>query len=275
MGTCTTERPDLRCAAGGSSAAMASASGPARRGSRRRSPAPRGRARLRRGRVAQQIPQRRLEFPLVAHLDRGAPAEERRGNLPEVLHVRAEHDRLAEHRRLEDVVPARRHEAAADEHDRGRPGRAAPARRSCRARRRRRAARRRWSAPCGAPSSNPSSRASCSTSPKRSGWRGAMTSSAVGAPARIALERLQHGEFLARHRGAGHDHRAVRRARGRSGARGSRAIGAGRGARRLERVELQVAGDLDAGRVGAEVDEPAADSLDCMQKRSTSASTRA
>ena len=47
-----------------------------------------------------------------------AVGEERVGDLREVLHVRTEHDRLAVHRRLEDVVAAGRHEAAADEHRR-------------------------------------------------------------------------------------------------------------------------------------------------------------
>ena len=44
-------------------------------------------------------------------------AQKRLGDLREVLHVRAEDDRLAEHRRLEDVVAAVIDEAAADEHD--------------------------------------------------------------------------------------------------------------------------------------------------------------
>ena len=52
-------------------------------------------------------------------LDRGAVVEERPRDLREVLHVRTEHDRLAEDRRLEDVVASRVDQAAADE-DRGR-----------------------------------------------------------------------------------------------------------------------------------------------------------
>ena len=55
----------------------------------------------------------------VRHLHGRAVGEKRVGDLREVLHVRAEDDRLAVDRRLEDVVPAGRHEAAADEHRRG------------------------------------------------------------------------------------------------------------------------------------------------------------
>ena len=56
-----------------------------------------------------------VELTRVVHLDGGAVGQERLGDLGEVLHVRAEDDRLAVERRLEDVVSAGRHEAAADE----------------------------------------------------------------------------------------------------------------------------------------------------------------
>ena len=62
---------------------------------------------------------RLLELALGLHLDGRVVGQERVGDLLEVLHVRAEHDRLAEDRRLEDVVAAVIDEAAADE-DRGR-----------------------------------------------------------------------------------------------------------------------------------------------------------
>ena len=54
----------------------------------------------------------------LCHLDRRVLRDERFGDLLEVVHVRPEHDRLAEHRRLEDVVPAGVDQAAADEHRR-------------------------------------------------------------------------------------------------------------------------------------------------------------
>ena len=70
-------------------------------------------------RIAQQIEQHRLELALRRRSRHGrAVGDEGVGDLAEVLHVRAEHDRLAEHRRLEHVVAAGGHEAAADEHDR-------------------------------------------------------------------------------------------------------------------------------------------------------------
>ena len=95
------------------------------------------------------------------------------GDLLEVLHVRPEHDRLAEDRRLEDVVAAVIDQAAADEH-RGRQlielrqladrvehddvgARLGVDRQLA----------------SGAIVTKPASRASRSTSPNRSGWRGA------------------------------------------------------------------------------------------------------
>ena len=66
-------------------------------------------------RIADQTAHRLLELAARAHLDGGAVGEKGLRNLAEVLHVRTEDDRLAVKRRLEDVVAARGHEAAADE----------------------------------------------------------------------------------------------------------------------------------------------------------------
>src|SRR5438270_203318 len=63
--------------------------------------------------VAEQLEERDLELAGVADLDRRFVIEERRRDLGEILHVRPEHDRLAEDRRLEDVVPPLVDEAAA------------------------------------------------------------------------------------------------------------------------------------------------------------------
>ena len=127
------------------------------------------------------------------HLDGAAVLEERAGDLGEVVHVRAEDDRLAEHRRLEDVVAAGVDQAAADEHHAWRSGRAAPARRSCRGRRRRRAVRRRRAARCGAPRASRGCCARRSTSSKRSGLRGAMMSSALPQVARMRWNASRTG----------------------------------------------------------------------------------
>ena len=60
-------------------------------------------------RIADQDQHRLFELRSPARTWMAAPlADERLGDLDEVLHVRAEHDRLAEHRRLEDVVAAGR-----------------------------------------------------------------------------------------------------------------------------------------------------------------------
>ena len=61
--------------------------------------------------------QRVVQLAVPAHLDRRAVGDERGRDLREVLHVRPEDDRLAEHGRFEDVVAAGGDEAAADEHD--------------------------------------------------------------------------------------------------------------------------------------------------------------
>ena len=215
------------------------ASCPSRRGWRRPARAPPRRG-APAGSVGRAVRAGRLELPLVAHLHGRAVAEERLGDLAEVLHVRAEHDRLAEDRRLEDVVPAGRHEAAADEHDRGHlvdlrqfaervehddvGARVAVDRQLDR-----RASR------------NPSSRASRSTSANRSGCRGAMTSSAPGAIGRM---RANARSTRAPRRCIvlpGHRPRRGRRARGRSAARG-RAAGRASRRRQPQRVELQAAG---------------------------------
>ena len=70
-------------------------------------------------RIGHERQQRLFELALGLHLHGGAVGEERVGDLLEVLHVRAEDDRLAEDRRLEDVVAAVIDEAAADEHGGG------------------------------------------------------------------------------------------------------------------------------------------------------------
>ena len=73
-------------------------------------------SRARRTGSVTQREQRLVELALRLHLNRRAVGEERVGDLLEVLHVRAEDDRLAEDRRLEDVVAAVIDQAAADEH---------------------------------------------------------------------------------------------------------------------------------------------------------------
>ena len=127
-------------------------------------------------RIGDQRQQRLVELALGLHLDGRAVAQERVGDLLEVLHVRPEHDRLAEDRRLEDVVAAVIDQAAADEH-RGRQlielrqladrvehddvgARLGVDRQIASA----------------AIVTKPASRASRSTSPNRSGWRGARIS---------------------------------------------------------------------------------------------------
>src|SRR5687768_12614511 len=55
-------------------------------------------------RIAHQTRNRGLELAGVVHLYGSAVAEERLGNLLEVLHVRAEDDRFAVERWFEDVV---------------------------------------------------------------------------------------------------------------------------------------------------------------------------
>ena len=131
------------------------------------------------------------------------------GDLGEVLHVRPEHDRLAEHRRLEDVVAARGDEAAADEHDGGHLVEVA-------------------SSPM-VSSTTTSARGSASMArsdrratfqpsarPARPPRRTARDCAARAGAARWArrphaAERPQHRGLLALHRAAGHDHRARRR----------------------------------------------------------------
>ncbi len=103
---------------------------------------------------------------------------------------------------------------------------------------------------------NPSSRASCSTSLKRSGCRGAMTSSARGASARIRSNAFSTTSSSPRMVDPRHHHGAIRGHVEEAQHAGSGAVRAGRGARRLNRVELQVARDADPRRVGAEVDQP-------------------
>ena len=166
-------------------------------------------------------------------------------------------DRLAEDRRLEDVVAAVIDEAAADEHGRRElielrqladrvehddVGARLGVDRQLRSPRR---------------SRNPASRARRSTSPNRSGWRGARIEQRAGRRRLDARERAQHGRLLAVHRAAGDDHRPVRRdaeepqhALARLAVRDA--------ARQLERIELQAAGDRHARRIGAEIDRAGA-----------------
>ena len=69
-------------------------------------------------RIGHQRQQRLVELAFGLHLHRRAVGDEGVGDLLEVLHVRAEDDRLAEHRRLQDVVSALVDQAPADEHRR-------------------------------------------------------------------------------------------------------------------------------------------------------------
>src|SRR5262245_27450156 len=80
---------------------------------------PRGRTKLRAPhRIRSQAHHRLLQLALRPDLHRRVVADERVDDLLEVLHVRAEQDRLAKDGRLQDVVAAMVHETAADEHDR-------------------------------------------------------------------------------------------------------------------------------------------------------------
>ena len=188
-----------------------------------------------------------LELRARPDLHRRAVVEERAGDLGEVLHVRPEHDRLAVHGRLEDVVAARIDQAAADEHRPSRSGTAARARRSCRG-------------------STTSARGSASTAQLACGGRRVSPprapalglGEALGLARRDdeqrvrharadALERREHRRLFALQRAGRDEHRpvagdpevaehAVRRA----------AVGRRRRPpRELERVELQAAGDDD------------------------------
>ena len=65
--------------------------------------------------------------------DAGDVGHEGVGDLGEVLHVRAEHDRFAKHRRLEDVVPAGRPPGFRRRTPPSPVDRSSPARRCCRA----------------------------------------------------------------------------------------------------------------------------------------------
>ena len=59
--------------------------------------------------------QRLFESTRAGDLNGSVLGDERLGDLLEVVHVRAEDDRLAEHRRLQDIVPAGVNQAAPDE----------------------------------------------------------------------------------------------------------------------------------------------------------------
>ncbi len=75
-------------------------------------------SRARPHRIRHQRAQRLVELAFGVHLDGRRVGHEGVGDLLEVLHVRSEHDRLAEDRGLEDVVAAMVGQAAADEHRR-------------------------------------------------------------------------------------------------------------------------------------------------------------
>ena len=149
-----------------------------------------------------------------AHLHRGVVGEKRLRDLGEVLHVRTEHDRLAEDRRLEDVVAAGAAPGCRRRRRPSRSGRPRRARRSCRGS----TASARGSASIGSSVrrtvDSPSCRHSRSTSPKRSGWRAAITSSASAAlPVRPAepLNARITASSSPLERAAGHEHRPIRR----------------------------------------------------------------
>src|SRR2546425_12373790 len=67
-------------------------------------------------RIPDECQQRLIQLAIRLHLNGGVVYHKRVGNLLEVLHVGPEDDRLAEDRRLEDVVTAVVDKAAADEH---------------------------------------------------------------------------------------------------------------------------------------------------------------
>ena len=75
-------------------------------------------------RIRGEPPQPVRELLLPRDPDQGVPGQERVGDLPEILHVRADDRRHAVPRRLEDVVPPLRNEAASDEREVGRGVRA-------------------------------------------------------------------------------------------------------------------------------------------------------
>ena len=65
--------------------------------------------------IGDERKHRLFEIAIGLHLHGRVVGEERVGDLPEILHVGTEDDRLAEHGRLENIVAAVVHEAAADE----------------------------------------------------------------------------------------------------------------------------------------------------------------
>ena len=83
-------------------------------------------------RIAHEAHDRVFELALGADLHRRVVGQERLGNLGEVLHVRPEDDRLAEDRRLEDVVAARAARGCRRRRRPWRSDRPGQARRSCR-----------------------------------------------------------------------------------------------------------------------------------------------
>ena len=140
---------------------------------------------------------------------------------------------------------------------RSRSDRPAPVRRTCRARRRPRAARRRSAGPTAATRVKPSSSARRSTSANRSRCRGAMTSSAPGAIERMRANARSTAESSGLHGAAGHEHHARRRHAEIAQHEFARPAVRDRHGR-LQRIELEAAGDRDARRVGAKIDDAGA-----------------
>ena len=197
-----------------------------------------------------------VQLALAAHLHGRAVGEERLGDLGEVLHVRTEDDRLPEERRLEDVVSAGRHEAAADEHRRGdliELRQLADRVEHDRIGARLGVDRQRRAADGGEPfmTAQPLDFAEALRMPRR------QDEQRVAARRAHAAERADDRLFLPLERAAGHEHRPVRRdAEEAEHAVAPASRAERRRGHRIERVELQAAGDGDARRIGAELDEP-------------------
>ena len=68
--------------------------------------------------MSQELLERWDELRAAAHLHRGAVSQQLLGDLCEVVHGGAEHNRLAEAGRFQGVLPSVRDEAAADHGDR-------------------------------------------------------------------------------------------------------------------------------------------------------------
>ena len=116
----------------------------------------------------------------------------------------------------------------------------------------------------------PSSRARRSTSSNRSGWRGAMTSSARGLARAHPLERPQHHQLFAAHRRTGDDDRPLLGHAEEAFARGAspRSAPGAAAARSESYFRLPVTVTL-AGSAPRSI-RRAAETVDCTQNRSTS-----